>query len=345
MATLTPDQTKLTTLITKLTTDYSIKVAFPDCTDILLSQAKDDSSIKAIYDQYFVRSKHIIFTKNDIDKLKCIRSQDTDSATYEATKEPDAGCSCCLPENCTDLRGIRGSVQWFHDTSTIPVTMTDPTKLIKRLYIADVLWVYWMEEMGIFRVLAKIINDYAVKGEFPVDTNITIYPDRSQTDGMTSMIMEAITRQMKSGLASSINDRVSTYRRCLGWTNGIGRQQNVDTTVNNSFSLNFHKFISLAIDYYNQLRLSSAIQNTTSGSASISTIVGIETSLKLLKESFDSFGYGRNGNNTLNAIVYCISALDLIRNVKDYFRIPNKNIEDYVSASYNVLIEGKSLAE
>jgi|SRR6185436_5543777 len=340
MATRTTDPLEiwLSEKTVDLTTDVSIKVAFPECTDLLLSQtwqiASADASINAIYKEYFSHSNHIIFDNSeDKFKLSCPNSG------KQKVQEP---CTCCLPDNCTTLKGIRGSVKWWHDTTTTPPTIIviDPTKLINRLYIADVFWVFWMEEMGINKVSAKIINDYAIKGEFPIETNVN-----TLTPGITPLIMESLTRQMKTGLASSIKDRVSTYRRCLGWTTTVGRQMKVDTIVNSSFSEHFHKFISLAIDYYNQLRLSSAIQSTTSGTASISTIVGIVTSLKLLQEASSAFNYGRNYNNTLSAIVYCIASLDLIRNVKDKIGIPKTSIEEYVSASYDVLIEGKSLSE
>lgn len=328
----TTAQQDLATLIltptTNLNTAKSIKIAFPECTDLLLSQifdANGDSAIQAIYKEYFEHSKHFVFSATEKTTIGCINQN----------KRTADECNCCLPDNCTELKGIRGSVQWYCDS-----TGTKVDKPISRLFIGDVLYCYWWEMMGSFQVFAKVINDYVRKGEFPIETNIEV-----GASGLTPLILEGITKLMKMDLASTIRDRVSTYRRCLGWTTDLGRQTQIESIVNSSFHVNFHKFVQSALKYYEELRLAEAIRGTASSNASISTIVDIKSAIELLQKSFTAFNYGRNYNNTLSAIVYILTFLDLIRNVKEKLGIPNTDIKEYISASYDVLIDGKSLSE
>jgi hypothetical protein len=118
----------------------------------------------------------------------------------------------------------------------------------------------------------------------------------------------------------------------------------IQTEVNTAFTGQFHQFIKTALEYYKDLRLAEAIRQTTSGGASASTRVAVAETLQLLKESFKVFGYGRNNYNTLNAIVYGIAAIDLVRNLRDDIGIPSTytKASQYVSAAYSTLVEGKS---
>lgn len=196
--------------------------------------------------------------------------------------------------------------------------------------------------MGIFEIFAKLVNDYATAGKFPIDNNIP-FGDTN----LTPVTLEVMVRQLQMGLASLTRDRVSTYRRCLGWTTPVGRKMDIQTEVNTAFTSQFHLFMKTALEYYKDLRLAQAIQQATTGGASASTRVAVTEALQLLKESFKVFGYGRNNYNTLNAIVYEIAALDLIRNLRDDIGIPSTytKASQYVSAAYSTLVEGKSASE
>lgn len=311
--------------------DHSIyprlKVPFVPCADLLLAQAKDDLEIKAFYDQYFANIGDIIFTFADIKKFCSEFKED------ELSVKDFMAAMGCLPPGCTTLSGIRGSAGYI-----------DPPPVLKipRLFIGDVVWAYWIDRMGIFEIFAKLVNDYATAGKFPIDNNIP-FGDTN----LTPVILEVMVRQLQMGLASLARDRVSTYRRCLGWTTPVGRKMDIQTEVNTAFTSQFHLFMKTALEYYKDLRLAQAIRQTTTGGASASTRVAVAEALQLLKESFKVFGYGRNNYNTLNAIVYEIAALDLIRNLRDDIGIPSTyyKASQYVSAAYSTLVEGKSASE
>ncbi len=291
-----------------------LKVPFVPCADLLLAQATDDPEIKSFYDQYFDHFAHIIFTPGEVKNFSC---------TARGNDQEFNGAMGCLPPGCTTLFGIRGSVGYI----------ASPTSRITRLFIGDLVYIYWIERMGMFEIFAKLVNDYATEGKFPIDNN-----------NLTTVTLEVMVRHIQMGLASLARDRVSTYRRCLGWTTPIGRKMDIQTEVNTAFTGQFHQFIKTALEYYKDLRLAEAIRQTTSGGASASTRVAVAEALQLLKESFKVFGYGRNNYNTLNAIVYGIAAIDLIRNLRDDIGIPSTytKASQYVSAAYSTLVEGKS---
>lgn len=292
-----------------------LKVPFVPCADLLLAQAKDDPEIKAFYDQYFDHFAHIIFTPGEVKAFSCT-ARGNDQTEFN-------GVMGCMPPGCTTLFGIRGSTGYI----------AAPASKITRLFIGDLVWAYWIDRMGIFEIFAKLVNDYATAGKFPIDNN-----------NLTTVTLEVMVRQLQMGLASLTRDRVSTYRRCLGWTTPIGRKMDIQTEVNTAFTTQFHQFMKTALEYYKDLRLAQAIRQTTSGGASASTRVAVAEALQLLKESFKVFGYGRNNYNTLNAIVYGIAAIDLVRNLRDDIGIPSTytKASQYVSAAYSTLVEGKS---
>jgi hypothetical protein len=295
-----------------------LKIPFVPCADLLLAQVTDDPEIKAFYDQYFDHFAHRIFKTEEIRKFDCTEIDDD--------KTISNGILSCMPPGCTTLYGIRGSAGYI----------TSPASKIRRLFIGDLLWVYWIDRMGIFEMFAKLVNDYAIGGKYPIDNN-----------NMTPVTLEVMLRQLQMGLASLVRDRVSTYRRCLGWTTPSGRKLDINTEVNTAFTGQFHQFIKTALEYYKDLRLAEAIRQTTGGGASAATRVAASEALQLLKESFRVFGYGRNNYNTLNAIVYAIATLDLVRTSRDDIGIPSTytKVSQYVSSAYTKLVEGKSASE
>jgi len=125
----TTAQKDLATLIltptTNLNTAKGIKVAFPECTDLLLSQIFDtsgDAEIQGVFNEYFTHRKHFVLSPAEKASLTC--------SDPNAPRIEQESCDCCLPDNCTDLYGIRGSVQWAATSSPI-----------SRLFIADVIYI------------------------------------------------------------------------------------------------------------------------------------------------------------------------------------------------------------
>jgi hypothetical protein len=295
-----------------------LKVPFVPCADLLLAQAADDPEIKSFYDQYFDHYAHRLFSPAEMDKFTCT-TRTGDHQTFN-------GATACLPFGCTTLFGIRGST----------VYITSPPSKISRIFIGDLVYVYWLDRMGIFDIFAKLVQDYAIEGKYPIDNN-----------NMTPVTLEVMVRQLQMGTASLIRDRASSYRRCLGWTTPVARKLDLSTEVNTAFTSQFHQFIKTALDYYKDLRLAEAIRQTAGGGSSAATRVAVAEALQLLKESFRVFSYGRNNFNTLNAIVYAIATLDLVRTLRDDIGIPSTytKASQYLSSAYARLIEGKSASE
>ncbi len=206
---------------------------------------------------------------------------------------------------------------------------------VKRLFIADLIWLFYFERMGIFKVLGAILDDYATKGKIPMSN-----------DTRAALVMEAMVRQMKTGLSSTVRDRDSSYRRCLGWTSDVGRNLGSEARVNSAFNNLFHKFLQAALEYYKDRRLATAIQAQTSpGRASVATLITIGDTINVLKKAFDPFDYGRNYTNTLNGIVWVISAISLIRELRETLGIPREYDEpyEYIPAAYDLLVLNKSI--
>ena len=301
-------------------------VAFPQCADLLLSliqinrdDKKAQDEIEDFFNEYFINGtgrKHEIFTGKTPSNLIC--------GTVEHSINSLHGC---LPPSCVTFGGERGSVK-----------KVKLGKQIRRLFAGDIIWLFYMDRLGLFKLLAKILDDYTYNGKFPI-----------YYDNVTAIVLEAMARQFKMGLFSSTRDRDSTYRRCLGWTTPEGRKlNNANIQVNEAFNQLFHKFIQLALNYYNAKRLAKAIQLTaSSGGASVSTLVSIIDTLDVLRKSLTPSSYGRNYHNILSGIVWAIASIGLIDVVKTSIGIPDTYTRPYqfISAAYDLLIEGKSLAE
>jgi hypothetical protein len=299
-----------------------VKVPFVPCANVLLAQTADDPEIRAFYDQYFERKYHRFLSPDETRRLICTTLGDEDDPSGRLVN----AASACLPPSCVTLAGLRGSATY----------VASPTSRIGRVFVGDLVWVFFLERMGVFKLFARLVDDYATTGQFPVETG-----------DLTSVTLEVMVRQLKMGMASSARERTATYRRCLGWTSDVGRQLGIRSETSTAFHDQFHKLLHDTLRYNADKRLAKAIQLTTTGGSSAATRVAIRDTLVLLKESFKAFGYGRNYYNTLNAIVYAVAGLDLVRNVRSQIGIPSTytTASQYVSAAYYSLIEGKAASE
>lgn len=322
MADLTREEyeQELATLAGTLVAEPPLKIPSVPCADLILLQVRDDAELSAFGREYFEKGFYQILDPAEQDKLNCSSVFPGSDQTQQA--RPVGGC---LPSSCISLGGIRGSAQFI----------ATPPNRIRRLFIGDLVWLFFMERMGIFQIQARLLDDYALRGVFPLSNN-----------SMTAVVMEAMVRQMKMGLASSVRDRASSYRRALGWTTETGRKLTLETEVNTGFDRLFHKFLRIALEYYEAKRLAAAIQLTTTGGTSAATRVAIKETLVLLRKNMEMFDYGRNNYNTLNGIVYTIGSLDLVRNLKDQIGIPSTYDEasEYISAAWAKLIEGTDVS-
>ena len=314
----------------RLTDAKRIVVAFPPCADLFLSQidSKDEEYDGFIFfKEYFERIRHTIFL-DESNASHFICGGDDNAGGPNSSIFSLGGC---LPPSCVTLRGIRGSA----------TALKSPTDRIKRLFIGDLVWLFYFERMGIFKILGALLDDFANMGKFPIDVSDT-------SNELTVIILEAMVRQTKTGLASTVRDRDSSYRRVLGWVSESGRKLGLESQVNNAFNSLFHKFIQYSLKYYNDKRLATAIQGTAvSAKPSAATLVEVGNTILLLKRAFEPFVYSRNYFNTLNGIVLTIATIDLVKNLRNSLGIPKAYEQPYefIPAAHDILVAKKPITQ
>ena len=247
--------------------------------------------------------------------------------------------ACCLCGGCVTLRGDR------HITKPLAAaiansTATDffgmgqpaqgePTPFLPRLFTADVLWLFYMERMGLFQILGALLDDYATTGALPI-----------ANDSLAAFVLETMVRQMKTGAASMQRERVAAYRRALGWTTSTGRALGVESTTNTALSQQFHRLIQSALGYYDARRLAKAINATATGAVSVATQTSIAETVNLVRPSLRSMDYGRVHQDTLSGIVWAVGAMGLIHELRDDIGIPKDYVDPHqlIPAAYDLLV-------
>ena len=220
-----------------------------------------------------------------------------------------------IPRPCLRVDGTRGTFKFAYT----------------QLFIGDLVWLFFHERMGIHRMIGAILDDFVTKGRYPI-----------RPSSYEGVMIEAMVREVKSGLSSTVRDRDTSYRRCLGWTSEAGTKlEGQDAPKNAPFTVIFHRLIELALGYYNEKRLASAIQNTISvGRPSVATVTTIRDTIGELRKAFDPFKYGRNHTHTLMGIVWTIAGLDLLGRLRTQLGIPEPydRADELVPAAHDLLL-------
>jgi hypothetical protein len=190
--------------------------------------------------------------------------------------------------------------------------------LIRKFHFGDLIWLYYHEEMGIFKIIGQLMDDVYRTGSLPIPN-----------DSTAESIIDANIRQFRQGLASTLSDRESTYRRSLGWQSEDGKKLEMKSAMNENFKTAFHNFIQAALEYYNEKRVIASIQTASSGSttAAISTIMSVRDTIESLRQSFDAFVYGRNVLHTAQGIINVIAGLFMIYHAREYVGVPTNKFE------------------
>jgi hypothetical protein len=207
----------------------------------------------------------------------------------------------------------------------------------QQLFAGDLVWLFYFERMGIHRMVGALLDDFVSRGKFPL-----------RPAGLTGLVLEVMVRELKSGLSSTVRERDTSYRRCLGWTSEAGSKLGNDAPVNGAFDDQFHRLVYLALGYYQEKRLAVAIQNTTTvGKPSVATVTSIRDTALLLRRAFDPFKYGRNHTHTLAGIVWTLAGLDLLTRLRSQLGIPEpyNSEEELIPAAYDLLIGGGKPAD
>lgn len=315
-------------------------IAFPPCADTLLGliRTADTDEVTIDFADYFRFSQHFTFgefvnASGGIEDLATKLGATLDPALLSCGQPGPTQASgaqwpddCCLCTSCVTLDGIRNT------GGTRPG--------IRRLFIGDLVWLFYMERLGLFQVLGAILDAFAYSGRLPI-SNGALDPTGVRDD-VTALILEVMVRQTRTGESSTVRDRLSAYRTCLGWTSAGGRKLGMDTQVNSAFTTLFHKFIYHALEFYKDKRLAVAIQGTAANTSppSAATLITLSDTIDVLKNRFEVFDYGRNATNTLGGLVWAIAGMTIIRELRTTIGIPEafNQPHEYIPAAYDLLV-------
>lgn len=337
----------------RLVESKPVTVAFPTCSDVLLSLIRTSGSdeVTGFFKDYFQFCDHRLLGDTDdlgevLDpRLRActgkwfpgVGPSACDDGVILASSNPAPSPPgwppfWCFPPTCVTLRGDR---HLYRD-----VTVPDPRKL-RRLFIGDVVWLFYFERLGIFQILGRILDDYAYIGAHPISDG-SLQP--GSEDDVVAVVLEAMVRQTEAGGSSKVRDRNSTFERTLGWSSEAGWKLNQASRANQEFTRYFHQFLAKALEFYRDKRLAVAIRSSASPTAqpSTETLTGISVTLGELKKTFERFHYGRNYTNTLSGIVWVIGGMALVERLREDLGIPRAygSPHEFIPAAYNILVLG-----
>lgn len=209
------------------------------------------------------------------------------------------------------------------------------------LSFGSVVWLYYYERMGIFKILGTLMDDYNYRGKYPISNAVT----NSGFANTYSTLMENISLLYRMGISSNLRDRICLYQRTLG----VDLESNLDVKSerNEGFMRTFNRLIDYMLEYYKAKQLAQAIQSSTATSNGIRSSVATQTSIRdtmqVLQQQFEAFEYGRNPINTFFGIATVYTTLCLLRLIKDEIGIPRQyeRPEEFVPAAFEILVMGR----
>jgi hypothetical protein len=237
-------------------------------------------------------------------------------------------------------------VREFNGSNPIPIPPIDPdpTKQnfldlkidISSLTVGSIIWLYYYERMGIFKILGALMDDYNYKGKFPISSKVK----NSTFDNLYTFLIENVSLLYRQGLSSNLRDRICAYERVLGVT--IDNNMNIDTVKNEGFMKTFNKLIDYMLEFYKAKQLAQAIQNTngTGVRSSVATQTSIRDTILVMKQHLEAMEYGRNMVNTFIGIATVYITICLVRLIKDEIGIPKQydSPDEFIPAAYDILV-------
>lgn len=304
----------------------------PECADLFLSEIRknDDDDVYMIFSEYFTRESHNSFLGISDEFNRKILGALNCQKTGEGGILRSTDLSCCLPCVCRTLKGDR----------RLNRSKTSPTKKLIILFQARAILLFYLYRMGIFKILGTLLDDYATNGKYPMCG-----------DRFSSYVMEMMVRYAKLGNMWSTRERAVLYVQICGWALP-NSSFHVDTSrvfVNTAFDLLFDQFMIHLLAYENQKQLAEAINQTITtrpSHPSQATVVAVRDTISQLRKSMEQFLYGLNYHKTLNAIVWAIATLVLVKQLRDTIGIPSSldRLDQIIPAAYNILVEKKSMS-
>ncbi|AQG78535.1 hypothetical protein [Spirosoma montaniterrae] len=206
------------------------------------------------------------------------------------------------------------------------------------LTVGAVLWLYYYERMGIFKILGALMDDYNYTGKYTLSGSRR---DKNGNANSYSVLMDAVCTLHRLGISSNLRDRVCTYQRVLGVS--LDNTVNAKTERNEGFMQSFNKLIDYMLEYYKTKQLSRAINNAAEFRSSVATQTSIRDTINVLKQQFEPFQYGRNQINTFLGIATVHMTLCLLNSVRKEIGIPDQyeRPEEFIPAAYDLLVTGR----
>lgn len=206
------------------------------------------------------------------------------------------------------------------------------------LTVGAVLWLYFYERMGIFKILGVLMDDYNYRGKF------TISGSRKDSNGdpnTYSVLMDMICTLHRIGIGSNLRDRICTYQKVLGVS--IENSLGIESERNTGFMQTFNKSMDYMLEYYKSKQLAQAIQSQngiTQPRSSVATQTSIRDTMNVLKQQFEPLQYGRNQINTFIGIATVHATLCLLNMVRTEIGIPTQyeKPEEFIPAAYDILV-------
>ena len=203
------------------------------------------------------------------------------------------------------------------------------------LTVGALIWLYYYERMGIFKILGALMDDYNYRGKY------TISGSRKDSRGAEiaySTLMDTICTLYRTGISSNQRDRICTYQRVLGVS--IENNLGIDSEKNVGFMQTFSKLIDYMLEYYKAKQLATAINTGNQVRSSVATQTSIRDTINLLQQQFEPLQYGRNQVNTFLGIATVHATLCLVNLLRKEIGIPDQydKPEEFIPAAYDILV-------
>ena len=210
---------------------------------------------------------------------------------------------------------------------------------IKSLTTGTLIWLYYYERMGIFKILGALMDDYNYTGKYPVSSKVSFDGANDVFANKYTSLMESVSLLYREGLSSNLRDRVCTYQRVLGVT--IDNNLNITSEKNEGFMKSFNKLIGYMLEFYKAKQLAVAIQSAgNNGRSSVATQTSIRDTIIEMNQHFETMEYGRNMTNTFAGIATVYITICLIQLIRNEIGIPTQyeRPDEFIPAAYDILV-------
>ena len=167
--------------------------------------------------------------------------------------------SCSDQENMTfclplfDYKRLRSLTQLPSDST---FNLSDLDFETSGVTVGAVVWLYYYERMGIFKILGVLMDDYNYRGKYTISGSRA---DKNGNVNSYSTLMDFICTMYREGTGSNLRDRICTYQRVLGVT--IENNLGIESEQNTGFMQTFNRLIGYMLEYYKTKQLAQAIQS------------------------------------------------------------------------------------